>query len=239
LEKLREKDLPVKLSKCEFHKHRIAFLGYIVSENGLAPDPEKIKAIEEWPEPTDVKDVQAFLGLANYYRKFVGHYSGIAGALTELTKKDKKFDFDGDCIKAFNELKRRLTSAPILTIFDPEFESLLETDASDGAIAACLKQKGTDGKMRVIAYYSRKMTGPELNYDIHDKELLAVVEALRHWRVYLEGSEIPNTGIHRPQESPLLDDDKTTKPTTSTMVRNIGVLRHTDQSCQRERQCYS
>jgi hypothetical protein len=191
LEKLREKDLPVKLSKCEFHKHRIAFLGYIVSENGLAPDPEKIKAIEEWPEPTDVKDVQAFLGLANYYRKFVGHYSGIAGALTELTKKDKKFDFDGDCIKAFNELKRRLTSAPILTIFDPEFESLLETDASDGAIAACLKQKGTDGKMRVIAYYSRKMTGPELNYDIHDKELLAVVEALRHWRVYLEGAKYP------------------------------------------------
>jgi hypothetical protein len=82
-----------------------------------------------------------------------------------LTKKAKEFLFDGKCTEAFKELKRRLTSAPILTIFDPGFEPLLEADASDGAIAACLKQKGTDGKMRVIAYYSRKMTGPELNYE--------------------------------------------------------------------------
>ena len=83
----------------------------------------------------------------------------------------------------------RLTIAPILVIFDPEREAILETDASDYAIGAYLAQKGNDGKMRTVAYYARKMTGPELNYDIHDKELLAIVKALREWRVYLEGAK--------------------------------------------------
>ena len=86
---------------------------------------------------------------------------------------------------------RRLTVALILAIFDPEHEAILETDASDYAIGACLTQKGNDDKMRTVAYYARKMTGPELNYDIHDKELLAIVEALREWRVYLEGAKYP------------------------------------------------
>ena len=85
----------------------------------------------------------------------------------------------------------RLTIAPILAIFDPEREAILETDASDYAVGVCLTQKGDDGKMRTVAFYSRKMTGPELNYDIYDKELLAVVEALREWRVYLEGTKYP------------------------------------------------
>ena len=191
LTKLREKDLPVKLSKCEFHKHSISFLGYIVSEQGLSPDPKKIKAIEEWPEPTCVRDVQALLGLLNYYRKFIEGFSSVAAPLTNLTKKDTPFAFGIECQEAFKELKRRLTTSPILVIFDPEGETILETDASDYAIGACILQRGPDGKLRPVAYYSRKMTGPELNYDIHDKELLAIVEALKEWRVYLEGSKYP------------------------------------------------
>ena len=189
MRKLQEKELPLKLSKCEFHKHEIAFLGYLISDKGLAPDPAKVKAVEEWPEPRNVKDVQSFLGLANYYRKFVENFSKIAGPLTNLTKKETYFDFGTKCKDAFNELKRRLTSAPILGIFDPEKETIVETDASDEAIGATLNQKGDDEKLRPTAYYSRKMTAPETNYDIHDKELLAIVEALRHWRVHLEGAK--------------------------------------------------
>ena len=191
LRKLQERDLPVKLSKCEFHKHEVRFLGYIVSKDGLSADPKKIESIRDWPEPTTVKEVQAALGLFNYYRKFIKDFSKIAAPLTELTKKDIPFRFETDQRKAFNELKRLLTESPLLIIFDPEKEAILETDASDGAIGASLNQVGSDGKRRPVAFYSRKMTGPERNYDIHDKELLAVVEAFRTWRVYLEGLDTP------------------------------------------------
>ena len=191
LSKLREKDLLVKLSKCEFHKHIISFLGYTVSEKGLSPDPQKVKSIKDWPEPTTVKEVQAFLGLLNYYRKFIGNFGHMAAPLNNLTKKDTAFAFRKECKEAFEALKHRLMTAPVLVFHDPERQSILETDASDFAISAILTQKGDDGKKRPVAYYSRKMTGPELNYDVHDKELLAVVEAFRTWRVYLEGAKDP------------------------------------------------
>ena len=127
----------------------------------------------------------------NYYRKFIERFSQIAQPLTALTRKDVTFAWGHNCKEAFKELVHRLTIAPILAIFDPEREAILETDASDYAVGVCLTQKGDDGKMRTVAFYSRKMTGPELNYDIHNKELLAVVEALREWRVYLEGTKYP------------------------------------------------
>ena len=127
----------------------------------------------------------------NYYRKFIEGFSGIATLLTKLTYKDMPFIWNHDCKEAFKELKHRLATAPILAIFDLEREAILETNASDYTIGACLTQKGDNEKLRTVAYYSHKMTGPELNYDIHDKELLAVVEALREWRVYLEGTITP------------------------------------------------
>lgn len=191
LRKLKERQIPLKLSKCEFHKNSIGFLGYIVSSEGLAPDPKKVQAIEEWPEPTTVKEVQSFLGLINYYRKFIANFSKIAKPMTELTKKEVIFNFGKECKEAFKELKKRMRSAPILRIFNPEKEATMETDASDKAIGGCLKQKDDDGKLHPVAYYSRKLTGPEANYDVHDKELLAVVECLKQWRVYLEGAKYP------------------------------------------------
>ena len=127
----------------------------------------------------------------NYYRKFIKGFSALAAPLSALIKKDVPFRFTPKCRDTFKALKERLTSAPILAIFDPEKESILETDASDYAIGACLTQKGDDGLARPIAFYSRKIIGPELNYDIHDKELLVVVEAFREWRVYLEGPKYP------------------------------------------------
>lgn len=191
LEKLREKALPVKLSKCEFYKYSVDFLGYIVSEDGLAVDPKKVKAIEEWPELTNVTEVQAFNGTVNFYRKFIKDFLKVAGPLTELTKKEVVFYFGEECKKAFKELKRLMTSASILRIFDPEKESTLETDASDKALGGYLKQKDENGKLHPVVYYLRKMTLLEANYNVHDKEILAVVECLRTWRVYLEGAKYP------------------------------------------------
>jgi hypothetical protein len=139
LDKLKEHKIPLKLSKCEFHKNKISFLGYFVSSEGLAPDLRKVQAIEEWLEPRTVKEVQSFLGLINYYRKFILNFSKIAKPITELTKKDTTFNFGKECKEAFKELKERMKAALILRIFDPEKEATVEIDASDKAIGGCLK----------------------------------------------------------------------------------------------------
>lgn len=191
LTKLQERDLPVKLSKCEFHKETVKFLGFQISENQIAPDPDKVKAIKEWPKPTNLKEVQSFVGTLNFYRRLVKGFSKVAAPLTNLTKKDTAFRMNQACEEAFEKLKELITSEPILQIFDPEKESVLETDASDEALGAQLSQMGPSGRLHPVAFFSRKMTEAEKNYDIHDKELLAIVEALRQWRVYLEGPKYP------------------------------------------------
>lgn len=116
LKKLEEKELYVKLKKCEFYKHEIRFLGYMISQDGIGPDPEKIRAIKEWPEPETVKDVQSFVGLANFYRRLIKGFSKIAILLTNLTKKAINFEFNKDYQQSFRELKQRLIMAPILKI---------------------------------------------------------------------------------------------------------------------------
>lgn len=173
--------------KCEFHKKKVKFLGHIISTEGVEIDPGKIKSILEWPTPQSLKDVQSFLGLANYNRDSIEGYSKHAEPLTKLTRKETPFRWDSDQQKAFEHLKKATAEAPMLRIFDPSLPIQIETDASDRAIGACLTQI-QDGKRRPLAYYSRKLTPPELNYDIHDKELLAIVAALMHWRIYAEGS---------------------------------------------------
>ncbi|OBT81090.1 hypothetical protein VE02_10362 [Pseudogymnoascus sp. 03VT05] len=151
----------------------------------------KVTAVLEWPTPTTVKEVQAFLGFANFYRRFIAGYSKVAQPLTELTRKDLVFEWTDKAEAAFQELKTKFTEAPILATFDPAKKIILETDSSDFAIRACLNQPDENGKFKPIAYYSRKLSPAELNYDIHDKELLAIVVAFKQWRVYLEGSTYP------------------------------------------------
>ena len=173
--------------KCKFFRKEVDFLGFIVSVNGIRMDPEKITSIMEWPAPETVKDVQAFLGLANYNRKFIQDYSKIATPLTNLTRKDIVFSWGADQEKAFRRLKQASASAPTLAMFDPKKTVIIETDASDFAIGACLTQE-ENGNRHPIAYFSRKMSPAEQNYEIYDKELLAIVAALRHWRIYCEGA---------------------------------------------------
>lgn len=177
--------------KSTFHATEVEFLGFIITRDGVKMDPKKVEAVVNWPQPKNVTEVQEFMGFANFYRRFIKGYSGVATPLTNLTKKDKPFLWTENEQFAFEELKRRFTEAPILAIFDPEQPIIVETDASDYAIGACISQMGKDGRLHPIAFYSRKMSPAEANYDIHDKELLAIVAAFQEWRVYLEGSKYP------------------------------------------------
>lgn len=189
LAKLAAAKLLLKPNKCKFHKEEVKFLGFIVGRHGIKMDPEKIRAILEWPIPTTVKEVQAFLGFANFYRRFVGGYSKIAEPLTRLTKKDLEFEWTPAAQEAFDALRKSFTTAPVLETFEYDRRIVLETDASDFAIGACISQKHETGQLKPVAYYSRKLTPAELNYDVGDKEMLAIVEAAKQWRSYLEGAK--------------------------------------------------
>jgi hypothetical protein len=151
-------------------------------------DPKKVQSINEWPTPNSLKEVQSFLGTANYYRRFVEGYSKIAAPLTELTKKDQPFQWKEEQDEAFVKIKRHIVTAPVLRMFDPAEPITIETDASDYAIGACMSQPDDSGRLHPVMFYSRKMVPAERNYDIHDKELLAIVDTFREWRVYLQGT---------------------------------------------------
>ena len=189
LQRLRENDLFAKPEKCSFHTDTVEYLGFIVSPKGVTMDPIKVKAISEWILPRSVHDVQVFLGFANYYRRFIRDYSKVALPLTSLLRKEyklKKFHLSEDQIKAFEFLKSSFTSAPVLAHYDPSRPCILEADSSDFAIAGVLSQFDEKQILHPIAFYSRKLTPPETNYDIGDKELLAIVDSIKHWRRYFE-----------------------------------------------------
>ncbi|XP_044721598.1 reverse transcriptase (RNA-dependent DNA polymerase) domain-containing protein [Hirsutella rhossiliensis] len=151
------------------------------SGKGIRVDPEKVQAIQQWQRPRSVKGVRSFLGFANYYRQFIPRFSNIAAPLTALTKKDAVFAWSKECDKAFEELKALLTSAPVLAQWDPDRETIVETDSSGYVTGGALSQKGDDGIMRPVAFFSKKNAPAECNYPIHDKELLAIIRCLEHW----------------------------------------------------------
>ena len=140
LGKLRKHHLYGKLSKCEFLKNEVEYLGHHISALGISVDQHKVEAIKSWPTPTNVSELRSFLGLANYYRKFVKGFSAIASPLTSLLHKDKPYLWEKEQQSAFNALKQSLTSAPVLTLPDPTKPFTLTTDASDFAIGAVLSQ---------------------------------------------------------------------------------------------------
>ena len=153
-------------------------------------DPSKVKGITNWPTPTKVKDVQSFLGLANFYCQFVKDFSKIAGPLHKLTRKDHKWEWDTVHQKAFDELKARFTKQPVLTMVDTTKELHIESDASNFATGAVLSMKCNDGKWHPCAYLSKGLNDVERNYDVHDKEMLGIMCALELWRHYLEGAKL-------------------------------------------------
>jgi len=191
LKRLQKVGLYAKVEKCEFHSDSVKYLGYVLSPSGLTMSDTKVKTIQEWPEPKKVKDIQFFLGFANFYRRFIFNYSNIVIPLTHLTRKDTPWNFDNKCRIAFNTLKQAFTSTPILTYWVPDTQLVMETNASDYALAAILSIMTKDNEIHPVAFHSRTFSAPELNYDIYDKELLAIFEAFKIWWHYLEGSTSP------------------------------------------------
>ena len=191
LRRLRLHGLFCKPEKCEFHQDTVNYLGFVLSKDGLTMDPSKVQTIQDWPVPRKVKDIQSFLGFANFYRRFIADYSKIVVPLTRLTRKGVPWIFSDAALHSFNTLKLAFTTAPILTHWIPDKQLIVETDASDYALGAILSIQLDSGEVHPVAFHSRTFTPPELNYDTHDKELLAIFEAFRVWRHYLEGSGIP------------------------------------------------
>ena len=191
LKRLRKAGLYAKAEKCKFHSKLVEYLGYILSPSGLTMSDDKIKIIQDWLEPKKVKDIQSFLGFANFYCWFIFNYSDIVILLTCLTQKDIPWKFDSSYQDAFNSLKKAFTSAPILTHWISDAQLIVETDASDYALAAILSVVNKDNKVHLVAFHSRTFTVAELNYDTHDKELLAIFEAFKIWHHYLEGPAYP------------------------------------------------
>ena len=187
LKHLYKTSLYAKTEKCEFHSESVEYLRYILSPSGLTMSNDKIKIIQDWLEPKKVKDIQSFLGFANFYYRFIFNYLDIVIPLTCLTQKDISWKFDSSCQDAFNSLKKAFISVPILTHWIPDAQLIVETDVSDYALAAMLFIVNEENEVHPVAFHSRTFTIAELNYDTHDKELLAIFEAFKIWQHYLEG----------------------------------------------------
>ena len=189
LKRLREAGLKVKPSKCSLCQREVQYLGHVLSTEGISTDPTKVEAICNWPTPTCKQEIQRFLGLANFYRRFIKNFSSIAKPLQRLTEKNNVFHWNELCQSAFDELCRCLVSSPVLAYPDYSKCFVLDTDASDVGIGAVLSQPSEDGSDRVIAYASRSLSRQEQRYCVTRRELLAVVEFTHHFRPYLLGRQ--------------------------------------------------
>jgi hypothetical protein len=180
--------LKLKPSKCELVRSEVLFLGHIVGQDGVKPNPKTIEAISSWKPPRNVKEVRSYLGLCNYYRQFIHRFSDIAAPLTRLTKKDAEFLWTIQCQEAYETLKKALCTAPVLAYPMPTGQYILDTDASNVGIGAVLSQI-QEGKEKVIAYASKKLDKPQQRYSVTRRELLAVVTFVHQFRHYLLGKK--------------------------------------------------
>jgi hypothetical protein len=182
LQKLREHKLYAKRSKCKFWLKEVSFLGHVVSNGGITVDPNKVQDVLNLKPTTNVSEIHSFLGLAGYYRRFIEGFSKLAKPMTTLLEKNAKFVWLDKCQANFEELKKRLTTAPVLTLPDLNKSFSIYCDASRLGLGCVLIQEG-----KVVAYASRQLRKHELNYPTHDLELAIVVHALKIWRHYLIG----------------------------------------------------
>ena len=190
-DRLRIANLKLKPKKCNLFQKRVVFLGHIVTAEGIHCDPDKVKQVQDWTPPTDVTGVRSWLGLCNYYRKFIKSYANIAAPLTSLTRKGVPFQWSPECQAAFDLLKQKLTEAPILAYpsSDPNDEFILDTDCSDVAMGAVLSQVQS-GVERVISYGSKSLAKSQRCYCATYKELLALVTFLKYYRHYVYGVKV-------------------------------------------------
>uniref|UniRef100_A0A8C5R7U4 Gypsy retrotransposon integrase-like protein 1 n=1 Tax=Leptobrachium leishanense TaxID=445787 RepID=A0A8C5R7U4_9ANUR len=193
LQRLRENHLYAKLEKCTFETTKVEFLGFIISPGSIEMDPRKVEAITAWPVPSNPKEVQRFIGFANFYRRFIRDFSKITQPLTALTSPSVKFRWTEEAQRAFDKLRDLFISAPVLQLPNPQLPFTLEVDASEFAVGAVLSQRSPLGQLHPVAYYSKRLCPAERNYDIGDRELLAIKRAFEEWRHLLEGTSNPVT----------------------------------------------
>ncbi|KAI2666686.1 Transposon Tf2-6 polyprotein [Labeo rohita] len=195
LQRLIEHQLYAKEEKCEFHQQSISFLGYVISPEGVAMDETKVNAVRNWPRPRTIKELQRFLGFSNFYRRFIRNFSTVAAPLSSMLKQGKtRLTWTPSAIQAYDELRQRFTTAPILHHPDPNLPFLVEVDASSTGVGAVLSQRqGQPPKTFPCAYFSHKLSPAERNYDVGNRELLAIKLALEEWRHWLEGARHPFT----------------------------------------------
>jgi len=178
LRRLEENDLYIKLEKCVWKVRRIRFLGVVIGPKGIEMEKEKVDRVLSWPEPKNVKDIRKFLGLANYYRRFIKDFTRVARPINMLTRKDVKWQWGVEQQKAFNKLKRVFTTKPVLAAPDLDKEFRVEADVSNYATGGVLSMKCSDEIWRPVTFISKSLSDTERDYEIHDKEMLAVVRYL-------------------------------------------------------------
>ena len=188
LQRLWDAGLQADIKKCEFSVKRTKYLGFIISTDGIEVNPEKISAVESWQPPKTVKGIQLFLGFCNFYRHFIRNYEKIVKPLVNLIKMNVPFSFNQVCTEVFQELKNKLTSVSLLQHYDMNLSTMVKTDASDRVVAGIFSQQHSDTEWYSVAYFSKTMAPAECNYEIHDKEMLAIICSLKQWRPELEGT---------------------------------------------------
>ena len=195
LKALSDARLFAKLVKCEFGLSSVKFLGHVVSTDGISTDPEKISAVSQFPTPKTVSEVRSFLGLANYYRRFIKQFAAVASPLSDITGKNSEFIWTGAQQKAFETLKAKLCSAPVLRMPDTLRAFEVHADACNGGIGGVLEQDFGQG-LQPVAYYSKRLSPTQLNYPPGDLEALAIVTVLTEWKCYLQGSHFVVNSDH-------------------------------------------
>jgi hypothetical protein len=194
LQTLRKHKLYAKFDKFNFYQRRIQYLGHVISEEGIAVDPEKIRVVMEWPIPKDVDDIRSFMGITGYYHRFIEGFSKITYPITSLQKKGIRFIWSQNFQESFIKLKEMLTTTPILGVADPNKDFTVCMDVSKEGLGGVLTQEG-----HVIYYESRKLKEHEQNYVTHDLELAIVIHALKMWQHYLMGRKFllltDNSGV--------------------------------------------
>ena len=185
----RKANLTLNISKSKFCVTQVNYLGYVIGNGGITTDPEKVRAIHDWPVPKTIRQVRGFLGLAGWYRRFIENFSTVVFPITELLSRKKVFKWTDEAQEAFDKVKTLLTSAPVLSNPDFSKKFFLHCDASDFGIGAVLAQLDDQGQERPIAYMSKKLNSAQRNYSVTEKECLAAVEAIKRFRCYLEMQE--------------------------------------------------
>ena len=190
LRRLEENDLFVKLEKCKWKVREVELLGVVIGPKGIEMQKEKVEGVLNWSVPRNVKEVQKFLGLANYYRRFIKDFARIAAPLHMLVRKEQKWKWKKEQEKAFGKLKEVFTTELVLAIPDIDKEMRVEADTSDYTTGGVLLTKCKGRKWRPVAFISKSLNAMERNYKIHDKKMLVVIRCLEAWRHYLEGAKL-------------------------------------------------